>query len=245
MREDGRALNEMRPFDMETGYQKFPDGSVLVTCGETKVICAAHAEERVPAFLKRTGQGWLTAEYAMMPGSGQGRTKREIQRGGRSSEIQRLIGRSLRAVCRLEALGENTIMIDCDVLQADGGTRTASITGAFVAAVLAAQRIRSMGLITEMPFTDSVAAISCGIVNGEMMLDLQYSEDSQAEVDMNVVMAGSGKLIEVQGAAEGKPFSRDEFSGMLDLAELGCEKLRELQRELLGDLYDEIASRDK
>ncbi len=243
MREDGRQANEIRPAAIQTGIQKYPDGSVLITCGDTKVICAAHVTQGVPGFLIGTGRGWVTAEYSMMPGAGQGRTRRERQTGGRSSEIQRLIGRSLRAVCDLEKLGELTVTIDCDVLQADGGTRTASITGAFVALVLALKRVQSMGLIGELPLTDTVTAISCGIVGGQLLLDLPYVEDYQAEVDMNVVMTGSGRLIEVQGTAEGLPYTREQLNQLLDLAEKGCGELAALQREALPEVYDEITAR--
>ncbi len=242
MRDDGRAANQARLGKIETGFQKYPDGSVLITCGETRVICAAHAEPGTPSFLNGTGQGWVTAEYAMMPGAGQGRTRRERQTGGRSSEIQRLIGRSLRSVCDLTRLGEQTITVDCDVLQADGGTRTASITGAFVALVLALDRVRSMGLIAELPLTDSLAAISAGVVDGEVLLDLKYSEDYRAEVDMNVVMTGSGKLVEVQGTAEGAPFSRETMNVIMDYCAAGCADLAALQRSALGPLFDEIAA---
>ncbi|RJO66143.1 MAG: ribonuclease PH [Myxococcales bacterium] len=243
MHDDGRADNALRPATIQTGIQKYPDGSVLIACGETKVICAAHAESRVPPFLSGSGQGWITAEYAMLPGAGQGRTARERNLGGRSAEIQRLIGRSLRAVCDLAALGEQTITVDCDVLQADGGTRTASITGAFVAVTLAIARLRTMGLVAGMPFVDSVQAISCGVVDGRPLLDLAYSEDVRAEVDMNVVMTGSGRLIEVQGTAERAPFGRDQLDQLLTLSEAGCRSLKEIQRQALGKLYDEIAAR--
>ena len=243
MRHDGRAPGELRPVSIETDFQKYPDGSVLIACGETKVICAAHAKQGVPPFLSDAHQGWITAEYAMMPGAGQRRTRRERYAGGRSSEIQRLIGRSLRAVCDLKALGERTVTIDCDVLQADGGTRSASITGAFVALALALRRLRSMGLVAEMPLEDSVSAVSCGIVGGDIMLDLNYEEDFGAEVDMNLAIAGSGGLVDVQGTAEGAPFGRDRLLEMLDLAGEGCRKLAEAQREVLGELFDEIAAR--
>jgi len=242
MRSDGRSNDQMRPVTIETGFQKNPDGSVLISCGDTRVICSAYAEEGVPSFLKGSEQGWVTAEYAMMPGAGQTRMRRERKVGGRSYEIQRLIGRSLRAVIDMKALGEQTIKIDCDVLQADGGTRTASITGAFVALVLACERLRSMGIIGSLPITDTLAAISCGIIEGEERLDLHYEEDHRAEVDFNVVMTGSKTLIEAQGTAEGAPFDRNQLNGLLDLAEKGCAELNEKQRDVLGKLYDEIAA---
>ncbi len=243
MREDGRNDNQLRPVSIETGFQKYPDGSVLISCGETKVICSAYAKQGVPSFMMNSGRGWVTAEYAMMPGAGQERTRRERQTGGRSSEIQRLIGRSLRAVVDMEALGEQTIQIDCDVLQADGGTRTASITGAFVALVLACDRLRQMGLLGEWPIRDTLQAVSAGFVERTLLLDLMYSEDYRAEVDMNVVMTGSGNLVEVQGTAEGAPFSREELGRILDVCAEGCRDLAEIQRKALGNLYDETAAR--
>lgn len=207
--------------------------------GRTRVICTASIEDKVPPFRRGTGKGWVTAEYGMLPRATSTRTAREATRGkpsGRTQEIQRLIGRSLRAITSLEALGERTIWIDCDVIQADGGTRTASITGAFVALVFALRRLRERGAIKRMPLTDHVAAISVGIVGGRPLLDLAYEEDSNAEVDMNVVMTGDGRFIEVQGTAEGAPFSRTSHDALLGLAETGIRRLVEMQRELVGVL---------
>ncbi len=207
--------------------------------GRTRVICTASIEDKVPPFRRGTGKGWVTAEYGMLPRATSTRTAREATRGkpsGRTQEIQRLIGRSLRAITTLEALGERTIWIDCDVIQADGGTRTASITGAFVALVFALRRLRERGAIKRMPLTDHVAAISVGIVGGRPLLDLAYEEDSNAEVDMNVVMTGDGRFIEVQGTAEGAPFSRTSHDALLGLAETGIRRLVEMQRELVGVL---------
>lgn len=242
MRDDGRTPQQMRPVKIETGFQNGPDGSALVTCGNTKVICSAYATQGVPGFLNGSGKGWVTAEYAMLPGASPTRTRREKKTSGRSSEIQRLVGRSMRAVVNLEVLADHTITLDCDVLQADGGTRTASITGSFVAMVLAAEKLRSMGLIAKLPFIDTVSAISCGIIDGEPRLDLHYNEDYRAEVDMNVVITGSGNLVEVQGTAEGAPFNRQELNSLIDLAELGCKELADLQKNALGALYDEITA---
>lgn len=214
MRISGREVDEMRKVRITPNYLRFAEGSVLIETGDTKIICAASVEDRVPPFLKGTGQGWVTAEYSLLPRSTETRTAREVSRGkvtGRTSEIQRLVGRALRSVVNLEGLGERTIWIDCDVIQADGGTRTASITGAFVALYLALQKLKEEGTIPAIPIKDFVAATSVGIVDGEIVLDLEYSEDSRAEVDMNVVMTGSGEFVEVQGTAEGAPFSREEL----------------------------------
>lgn len=231
-----RAHDEMRPVQMIPGFVKHPDGSVLMKCGDTVVLCAATIEEKVPSFLKGKGTGWVTAEYSMLPASTEDRTPREASKGkitGRTSEIQRLIGRALRGVVDMNALGERTIWIDCDVLQADGGTRTASITGSFVALCLALEKLKEQGLIQEIPITDYVAAISVGIVDGVPILDLEYIEDSQAEVDMNVVMTGKGQFVEIQGTAEGKPFSRQEMDQLLQLAEKGIRELIEMQKSIL------------
>lgn len=231
-RPNNRLNNEMRPVQMISGFVKHQDGSVLMQCGDTIVLCSAMVEEKVPPFLKGKGSGWVTAEYSMLPASTETRTQREASKGkitGRTSEIQRLIGRSLRAVVDMKALGERTIWIDCDVLQADGGTRTASITGSFAALYLALAKLKEQGVITEMPITDYVAAISVGIVDGTPILDLEYVEDSQAEVDMNVVMTGKGEFVEIQGTAEGKPFNRQEMDILLQLAEKGIRELIELQ----------------
>jgi ribonuclease PH len=207
--------------------------------GRTKVICTASVEERVPPFLRNTGKGWVTAEYGMLPRATSTRTTREASAGkvgGRTQEIQRLIGRSLRSVMKLERLGERTVWIDCDVIQADGGTRTAAITGAFVALVLALQHMREKGIFTEIPVQDYVAATSVGIIDNTRMLDLAYEEDSRAEVDMNVVMTGSGKFIEVQGTAEALPFGRDALDALLDLAQAGIGNLIELQKQAIGHI---------
>ena len=233
---DGRAADEMRRVKITRHYLKHPAGSVLIEVGNTKVICAASSEERVPHFLKGSGEGWITAEYALLPSSTQTRTARESMRGrvtGRTHEIQRLIGRSLRSVMDMKALGERTVMIDCDVIQADGGTRTASITGAFIALVEALETVYKPEHI--FPVKDFLAAVSVGVdKNGQPLLDLCYEEDSQAMVDMNVVMTGSGEFIEVQGTGEGRPFSRRELDQLLAVAETGIEQLISYQKDVLG-----------
>ncbi len=235
-RMDGRTADEMRRVKITRHYLKHPAGSVLIEVGNTKVICAASIEERVPHFLKGSGEGWITAEYALLPSSTQTRTARESMRGrvtGRTHEIQRLIGRSLRSVMDMKALGERTVMIDCDVIQADGGTRTASITGAFIALVEALETVYKPDHI--FPVKDFLAAVSVGVdKNGQPLLDLCYEEDSQAMVDMNVVMTGSGDFIEVQGTGEGRPFSRQELDQMLAVAENGIEQLISYQKDVLG-----------
>jgi ribonuclease PH len=236
-RPDGRGARELRPIRYETGYLEWAEGSVLLEVGKTRVLCAASHEAGVPRFLLGAGTGWVTAEYSMLPRSTQVRTPREISKGrpsGRTQEIQRLIGRSLRAVTNLGALGENTIWIDCDVLQADGGTRTASITAGYMALALALRALKERGVIEGDALEDSVAAVSVGIVEGVPLLDLCYEEDARADVDFNVVMTGSGKLVEVQGTAEGAPFSRDELDTMLSLAAEGIERLTVFQREAAG-----------
>ncbi|MGE5373279.1 MAG: ribonuclease PH [Solirubrobacterales bacterium] len=238
MRASGRQLDEMRPVRITPDFLKFPNGSVLIETGETKVICTATVEEKVPSFLKGTGEGWVTAEYSLLPGSTETRTQREVTKGkvsGRTSEIQRLVGRALRGVVDLKALGERTVWIDCDVIQADGGTRTASITGAFVALCLALRKLKAEGVIETMPLNDFVAATSVGIVDGTCVLDLEYIEDSAAEVDMNVVMTGRGEFIEIQGTAEGKPFSRAKLDELLGLAEKGIQELIALQQTIIGE----------
>jgi ribonuclease PH len=238
---DNRLPDELRPTRLTPNYLKHAEGSVLVEAGETRVICAASVEERVPPFLRGSGRGWVTAEYGMLPRATSTRSNREAsigKVGGRTHEIQRLIGRSLRSVTRLEELGERTVWVDCDVIQADGGTRTASITGGFVALVLALQRMRESGMLTAVPIQDSVAAISVGIVESVPMLDLAYEEDSKAEVDMNVVRTGNGRFVEVQGTAEALPFSRDALNQLLDLAEAGIRRLNAIQRELLVGILD-------
>jgi ribonuclease PH len=240
MRRDGdREWNRLRTFRITRDFLHFSEGSVLVEMGHTRVICAATIEEKVPPFLKNSGRGWLTAEYAMLPASTQKRSSRESTAGkigGRTHEIQRLIGRSLRAVTDLKAFGERTITMDCDVIQADGGTRTAAITGGFVALVDLFRRLKERGTVNSIPVTDYVSAISVGIVDGQPLLDLDYAEDSSAEVDMNFVMTGKGLFIEVQGTAEAKPFDRDQLSALTDLAAFGIGELTERQREILGGI---------
>ena len=239
MRSDDRAPNVLRPTRLTPHFLEHAEGSVLIEAGRTKVICAASVEDRVPPFLRNTGKGWVTAEYGMLPRATNTRTQREASTGkigGRTQEIQRLVGRSLRAVTNLEALGERTIWIDCDVIQADGGTRTASITGAFVALALALKKLRDAGTLKAIPLRDYVAAISVGIVQGQFLLDLAYEDDSQAEVDMNIVKTGNGRYVEVQGTAETLPFGREALVGLLDLADHGIAQLIDKQRELVADL---------
>ncbi len=236
-RTDKREPNELRATQITPNYLAHAEGSVLIEVGRTRVICAASVEDRVPQFLKNSGKGWVTAEYGMLPRSTSTRTPREASQGrvgGRTHEIQRLIGRSLRSVTRLEQLGERTIWLDCDVIQADGGTRTAAITGAFVALVLALEQMRAKGQIGALPVDDYVAATSVGVVNGTPMLDLAYDEDSKAEVDMNIVKTGRGQFIEVQGTAEHKPFDRTTLDGLLALADQGINQLIEFQRRIVG-----------
>jgi len=237
-RSDSRSANQLRPTRLTPHYLMHAEGSVLIEVGRTRVVCTASVEDRVPPFLRNSGKGWVTSEYGMLPRATSTRTQREATAGkvgGRTQEIQRLIGRSLRAVTRLESLGERTVWVDCDVLQADGGTRTASITGGFVALVLALEKLRESGVISKVPVQDYVAATSIGVVKGVPMLDLAYEEDSKAEVDMNVVKTGDGRFIEVQGTAEGIPFGRDVLNQLLDLADTGIRELIELQREVVGD----------
>lgn len=237
LRTDGRTAAELRAVKVTRGYLKFAEGSVLIEMGDTKVICAATVEERVPPFLAGKGKGWMTAEYSMLPRSSQKRIQRESSAGkvgGRTHEIQRLIGRSLRAVTDLSALGERTIYIDCDVLQADGGTRTASITGAYMAVYETLDVLFKKGVIKSMPLLDSVAAVSVGIVGGRALLDLNYDEDSTAEVDMNIIMTGSGRFVEVQGTAESEPFSKDSLTELISLASKGISELAVIQKNSLG-----------
>jgi ribonuclease PH len=237
MRADGRLDEQLRPTRITPNYLIHAEGSVLVESGKTKVICTASVEDRVPAFRRNSGKGWVTAEYGMLPRATTTRTQREASSGrvgGRTQEIQRLIGRSLRAVTRMEELGERTITLDCDVIQADGGTRTASITGAFVALVFAAQKMRDQEMIRTMPVQDYVAATSVGIVEGMPMLDLAYVEDSKADVDMNIVKTGAGLYIELQGTAEAMPFGREALNRLLDLGDTGIRQLIALQRGLVG-----------
>jgi ribonuclease PH len=236
-RQDGRENNQLRPIRIEAGFQEFAEGSALIEIGNTKVICAASVEERVPMFLKGAGKGWITAEYGMLPRSTLTRTNRQRSAsGGRTHEIQRLIGRSLRSIADLPKLGERTVTIDCDVIQADGGTRTAAITGAYVAlyqALLSMVRQRAM---LKVPLLHSVVATSVGLVNGEPMLDLCYSEDYKASVDFNVVMSDAGEFIELQATGEEKPFSRDAMNELLDLAIGGMSELAEAQRVAISSL---------
>ncbi|MGH2515540.1 MAG: ribonuclease PH [Ktedonobacterales bacterium] len=232
-RNDGRATDALRPVRFQVDYLRHAEGSVLIEFGDTRVLCVASIEDRIPAFLEGRGQGWLTAEYAMLPRAGNTRSARESvagKVGGRTHEIQRLIGRSLRACVDLRAVGERTIVIDCDVLQADGGTRTAAITGAWVALKRACDRLRERGALASDPMRVGLAAISVGIVGGEALLDLNYAEDSHAEVDANVVMTEKGEYVEVQSTAEGKPFSRAQLDTLLALAEKGIRELHALQR---------------
>ncbi len=236
-RSAGRLANALRPVTLERGYTKHAEGSVLVSFGATRVLCTASVEEKVPPHKRGSGEGWVTAEYGMLPRATHTRSDREAAKGkqsGRTQEIQRLIGRSLRAVFDLKALGERTISLDCDVLQADGGTRTAAITGAWVAAHDAVSWLLAQGRITTSPLRDAVAAVSVGIVEGTPLLDLEYTEDSACDTDMNVVMTGSGGFVEVQGTAEGVPFSRAEMDALLGLADHGIRELVRQQRRALG-----------
>jgi ribonuclease PH len=236
-RPDGRGPLDLRPVKVELGFQEWAEGSVLLEMGRTKVLVAASYEDRAPKFLQGTGKGWVTAEYSMLPRATAERTAREVGRGrpsGRTQEIQRLVGRSLRAVTDLRKLGDATIWIDCDVLQADAGTRTASITAGYIALALAVRSLEERGVAKPGALPDSVAAVSAGIVGGEALLDLSYEEDANADVDFNVVMTGSGRLVELQGTAEGEPFSRDQLNDLVDLAEGGIRRLTEIQRQVLG-----------
>ncbi|MFQ5328581.1 MAG: ribonuclease PH [Thermodesulfobacteriota bacterium] len=238
-RHDDRGADTLRDVRLTRKYLKFAEGSNLIEMGDTKVICTATCEESVPSFLRGSGEGWVTAEYSMLPRSSTSRIRREAKagkQGGRTMEIQRLIGRSLRAVIDLPALGERSITIDCDVIQADGGTRTASITGAFVALADTLQLLVDKGALERLPILDSVAAVSVGIVDGEAILDLNYPEDSSAEVDMNIIMTGGGRFIEIQGTAETNPFSQEDMNRMLALASKGIGELTQIQNEALGGL---------
>jgi ribonuclease PH len=235
MRVDGRRADELRKLRITKNYIKSAEGSVLIEMGDTKVICTATVDNAVPPFLKGRGTGWVTAEYAMLPRSSPQRIQRERNKvGGRTHEIQRLIGRSLRSVVDMTRLGERTVLVDCDVVQADGGTRTASITGAYIALVDALRHLKKQGALGSIPVRDYLAAISVGIVNGKPALDLCYIEDSNAEVDMNLVMTGQGRIVEVQGTAEGKPFTRTELGKLLALGEKGIRALIRKQKEVLG-----------
>jgi len=237
-RKDGRRPDQLRPVRITTGFLKHPEGSCLVEVGDTRVVCAASFEEKVPPFLKGKAEGWVTAEYGMLPRATNTRSPRDSSRGGpsgRTHEIQRLIGRSLRAVVDMKALGERTVWIDCDVIQADGGTRCASITGAFVALVEGLRRLKRQGTLASMPVRDFVAAVSVGRVGDRVLLDLDYEEDSSAHVDMNVVKTGGGRYVEVQGTAEGEPFSDEEMQKLLAAADQGIRELVALQKKALGD----------
>ncbi len=244
MRFDGRNIEELRPVHIETNYIKHPEGSVLISVGDTKVICTASVDDRVPPFMRGEGKGWITAEYSMLPRATEQRTMRESTKGkvtGRTMEIQRLIGRALRAVVDLEALGEKTIWIDCDVIQADGGTRTASITGAFVAMALALHKLQEAGKITSFPVKSYLAATSVGIIEEfGAVLDLNYHEDSRALVDMNVIMTGAEEFVELQGTGEEATFTRAQLNELLDLATAGINQLFESQKEALGPIAEKI-----
>jgi ribonuclease PH len=236
MRRDGRENQELRPVTIQPDFIAGAEGSVLISVGKTRVICTASIEESVPPFMRGRNKGWVTSEYAMLPRATDTRTPRESSRGkvsGRTHEIQRLIGRALRSVTRLKEMGERTVWVDCDVIQADGGTRTASITGAFVALALALQKLVDRGAVAALPVKDFVAATSVGIVNRTPLLDLNYEEDSRAQVDMNVVQTGAGLLVEVQGTAEGDPFPRETLSTLMDLASGGISRLVEIQKNLI------------
>ena len=238
---DGRASDELRLVRITPGYQSFSEGSVLIEVGQTRVICAVSSEDRVPNFLRGQGSGWITAEYGMLPSATLTRFAREASQGrvgGRTQEIQRLIGRSLRAITNLDALGERTLTVDCDVIQADGGTRTAAITGAYVALYQALQSLVKKGEIPSIPITCPVAATSVGIVNGAQLLDLCYHEDYQADVDFNVVMTSQGQFVEIQGTAESIPFSRQAADSMLNLAEKGIKELFEIQKQVVAEITD-------
>ena len=237
VRGDGRAPDAIRPVTMQTGYLEWAEGSVLFEMGKTRVLAAASWEAKVPRFLQGSGSGWVTAEYALLPRSTSVRTDRESVKGklsGRTQEIQRLIGRSLRGVTKLDQMGENSILIDCDILQADGGTRTASITAGYIALGLAVRNLTERGVFKKEILPDSVAAISAGIVGGERLLDLNYEEDAKAEVDLNVVTTSDGRLVEVQGTAEGEPFSREDLDELLALAAKGIAELTQIQRDALA-----------
>ena len=239
MRSDDRAHSSIRNIKVTENFIKYAEGSCLFEIGNTKVICTASVEEGVPVFLKGKGTGWITAEYSMLPRSCKTRVQREASKGklgGRTQEIQRLIGRCMRAVCNMSKLGERTLWMDCDVIQADGGTRCASISGSFIALVMALKKLKRDGVLKNMPVTDYVAAISVGILKGKEVLDLNYEEDAKAEVDMNIVMTGSGKFVEIQGTAEHKAFSRKEMEKMLSLAKKGIDKVVDIQKKTIGDI---------
>lgn len=244
---DGREVNQLRPVKITRNYLKHAEGSVLIEMGDTKVICTASVEERVPPFMKGQGRGWVTGEYGMLPRSTEVRKQRDATRGkvdGRTMEIQRLIGRALRSVVDLGSMGEITIFIDCDVIQADGGTRTASITGAFVALVDALHKLKVQGKISKIPLNSFVAAVSVGIKDSRILLDLNYAEDSTCQVDMNIVMTEKGQLVEIQGTGEEKPFTREEMEEMLRFGEQGIMELIRIQKESLGELADMIGAEE-
>jgi ribonuclease PH len=239
LRADGRRFDEIRKITIVKDFLKYPEGSVMIEMGHTKVICTATIENKVPPFLKNTGRGWLTAEYSMLPMSTHLRTPRESTRGkvgGRTHEIQRLIGRSLRAVTDLNTFGEKTIYVDCDVIQADGGTRTASVTGAFVALMDLFIKQKNNGLVKDIPVADYISAVSVGIIDKQIYLDINYEEDSKAEVDMNFVMTGNGRFVEIQGTAEEEPFSRELMNQMIDLATKGINEIIKIQKDILGEV---------
>ncbi len=243
VRSDGRTSTDIREMEIERSFIKYPEGSVLARAGDTKVIVNVSVQGGVPHWRRGSGAGWITAEYSMLPRATQDRNIREVnlnKPSGRSQEVQRLIGRCLRSIVELEQLGENTLWVDCDVIQADGGTRTVSITGSFVALVDALYDMMKSGTITHIPLNNSVAAISCGLVEGIPLLDLDYSEDSRAQVDLNIVGTGDGRLVEVQGAAEGSPFSHDEFDRMMGMAADGLDSLTRIQQDALGSVWDEV-----
>lgn len=245
MRSNGRKSNELRPMNLSTHVNKYAEGSVYIEMGDTKVLITATVDEKVPPFLKGQGKGWVTAEYSMLPRATQSRNQREANRGklsGRTMEIQRLIGRALRSVVNLNALGERTITLDCDVIQADGGTRTTSITGAFVALAIAVNKIAEQHKLAVFPITDYLASVSVGIAGGQALLDLNYEEDSKAKVDMNLVMTGSGTFVEVQGTGEESPFSRQELDLILELGQKGISELIARQQEALGPIAAKIGS---
>lgn len=236
-RPSGRAGNELRTIEIIPGYSRYAEGSCLIKFGNTHVLCTASVEEKIPGWMKGLGKGWVTAEYGMLPRSTHSRMDREAAKGkqsGRTQEIQRLIGRALRAVVNLQALGERQIKVDCDVIQADGGTRTASVTGAYIAMAQAMEHLVKIGALPKSPLIDSIAAISCGIYKGQPVLDLDYDEDSSADTDSNFVITGKGGIVEIQGTAEGEPFSQDQFLALLDLARKGCDELKEKQKSALG-----------
>jgi len=239
IRLDGRANDQLRPIKITRNFIKYAEGSCLIEMGDTKVICTASVEDKVPPFLKNTGQGWVTAEYGMLPRSCETRTMRDTSKGqvnGRSQEIQRLVGRSIRSIADMGVWGERTIWLDCDVIQADGGTRTASITGSFIAFLDACALMKKDGIVKKLPYTDLLSAISVGVVMGEELLDLNYKEDSSASVDMNVVMTSAGRIVEVQATAEGAPFTRNRFNNLVDLAQKGTSEIIKVIKETMADI---------